>query len=207
WRRMGMLMRGEKFARELEEEMRGHRERKEQELREAGVKERESRYAANRAFGSEMAFRERSAESWGWSWLRDFAQDLRFGLRMLGKSPGFTTVAVLTLALGIGANTTIFSLVHAVLLRTLPFANAKQIGLIHGKTREGVRTGISYPDLEDWRAQAKSFDGMSAWGGQSVNLTGQERPERLRGGFVSANFFDLLGVRAEQGRVFLEGED
>jgi putative ABC transport system permease protein len=202
-----MLARGDKFARELLEEMRGHRDMKERELQKAGASGEEARYAANRAFGNELDARERSGEAWGWRWLEDFVQDLRFGLRMLRKNMRFTGVAVLTLALGIGANTTIFTLVHAVLLRPLPFRNAAQMVLIQGKTTQGARTGVSYADMEDWRQQAQSFEGISAWMAQSVNLTGQEKPERLRGGFVSANFFELLGVTAEQGRVFLPGED
>ena len=142
-----------------------------------------------------------------WPSIDDFLLDVRYCLRILVKKPGFTAVAVLTLALGIGANTTIFSLVHAVLLRPLPFPNAKQIVLMHGRTDQMARTPISFPDLEDWRRQSQSFDGISAFAPQSINLTGQERPERLRGTFVSANFFDLLGVRAARGRTFLPGED
>lgn len=142
-----------------------------------------------------------------WPSIGDFLLDVRYCLRILVKNPGFTAVAVLTLALGIGANTTIFSLVHAVLLRPLPFPNARQIVLMHGRTDQMARTPISFPDLEDWRRQSQSFDGISAFAPQSINLTGQERPERLRGTFVSANFFDLLGVRAARGRTFLPGED
>src|SRR5262249_19252436 len=150
---------------------------------------------------------EQSSEVWGWRWLEDFVQDLRFGLRMLRKNPGFASVAALTLGLGIGANTTVFSLVHAVLLRPLPFPNAKQVVLLTGRTDQVPRIPISYPDFEEFRRQAQSFDGISAWAGQSINLTGQEKPERVRGAFVSANFFDVLGVKAEYGRTFAAGED
>ncbi|MBZ5536345.1 MAG: ABC transporter permease [Acidobacteriia bacterium] len=134
-------------------------------------------------------------------------QDLRHGLRLLAKSPGFTVVAVLTLALGIGANTAIFSLVNAVLLNPLAFPRESQLVVLTGQTHQEKRTGISYPEFEDWRRQSRSFSALSTWMTQSVNLTGVDEPQRVRGGFVSANFFDLLGIRPAQGRAFLKGED
>jgi putative ABC transport system permease protein len=134
-------------------------------------------------------------------------QDIRYGLRMLARSPGFAAIAILTLALGIGANTAIFSLVNAVLLRPLPFAQSQLLVAMFGHTAQIRRTGISYADFEDWRKQNRSFAGLSLWQSQSVNLTGQERPERLRGSFVSANFFQLLGISPAMGRTFLPGED
>jgi putative ABC transport system permease protein len=134
-------------------------------------------------------------------------QDVRYGLRMLAKNPGFTIVAVLTLALGIGANTAIFSLVNAVLLRPLPFPDSRQLVVALGRTNQIARTAISYPDFEDWRKQSRSFAELSLWEAQSVNLTGRERPERVRGSFVSANFFPMLGVVPAIGRGFLPDED
>jgi len=207
WRRARMFVRRGKFARELDEEMRIHREWKRQELRAQGANDEEARHAACRVFGNSLALREWSQDAWGWRWLWDFTQDFCFGLRMLRKNPGFATVAILILALGIGANTTIFSLVHAVLLQPLPFPNGSQIVLLHGRTDKVLRTPMSYADLEDWRRQSHSFDGISAWASQSINLTGQEKPERLRGAFVSANFFSLLGMLPLQGRLFAVGED
>ena len=134
-------------------------------------------------------------------------QDIRYGVRMLARSPGFAAIAILTLALGIGANTAIFSLVNAILLRPLPFRQSQQLVVMFGHTAQIRRTGISYADFEDWRKQNRSFAGLSLWQSQSVNLTGQERPERLRGSFVSANFFQLLGISPAMGRTFLPGED
>ncbi|HEV8131843.1 MAG TPA: ABC transporter permease [Acidobacteriota bacterium] len=134
-------------------------------------------------------------------------QDLRYGVRMLSKNPGFTTVAVLTLALGIGANTAIFTVVNAVLLRPLPFDRPEQLVMVFTKTSQQARNWVTYPDLQDWQTQSQSFIALSAIVPQSVNLTGVEEPTRVIGGFVSANFFQMLQIKAAQGRAFLPGED
>ncbi len=138
-------------------------------------------------------------------------QDLRYGARMLLKNPGFTLIAVLTLALGIGANTAIFSVVNAALLRPLPYDRAEQLVAVFVRTSSDPRAYVSWPDLLDWRAQNQSFAQLAAFVPQSVNLTGrtgsQIEPGRVIGGFVSADFFPLLGVTAAQGRAFLPGED
>jgi len=115
WRRVGMLMRQGKFERELEEEMRLHRELKEKELIADGVEEREARYAANRQFGNAMYLRERGGEAWGWRWLEEGLRDVSFSLRIFVKSPGFSLTAILILTFGIGLTTAIFSVVNLVL--------------------------------------------------------------------------------------------
>jgi predicted permease len=133
-------------------------------------------------------------------------QDLRFGLRMLAKSPGFTTVAVLTLALGIGANTALFSVVSAVLLRQLPFAHADRAVWITGVRPDRSDAPFSLPDFLDYRDHTDSLDSLSAIGNWSANLTGRGNAERLNGARVSANLFEALGVNAVVGRT-LEPED
>ena len=205
--RLRSLFRWTQADQELDDELRDHLERKTEEYVAQRMTQEEAYRRARLDLGGIEQTKEKCRDARGLNWIQDLIQDLHFGLRMLRKSPEFTAIAVLTLALGIGANTTIFSLVYAVLLRPLSFPHAKQIVLIHGRTDQVARTPVSYPDFEDWRRQSQSFDGISAWAAQSINLTGQERPERLRGAFVSANFFDLLGVRAERGRTFLPGED
>jgi predicted permease len=137
-------------------------------------------------------------------------QDLRYGVRVLLKQPGFALVAVLTLALGIGANTAIFSVVDAALLRSLPFADADK--LVHlwetKQNRDFDRREASHPDFLDWRAQgAEVFSGVAGYTGQSFTLTGGDAPERVRGAAVTADFFDVLGVRAAHGRTLRSGED
>jgi putative ABC transport system permease protein len=134
-------------------------------------------------------------------------QDLRYGARMLLKKPLFTIIAVLTLALGIGANTAIFSVVNAVLLRSLPYHNADQLVVLSAVASSGDRDGLSVLETEDFRSQMKSLDDLTAFQSQSVNLTGGERPDRVRGAFVSANFFKVFNLGSVVGRTFLEGED
>ncbi len=139
--------------------------------------------------------------------MRTLLQDMRFGLRTLLKRPGFTVVAVLTLALGIGANTAIFSVVNAVLLRPLPFRDSERLVSVFETTQKIPRDFISVPNLEDYRGQSRVFEGLATFVPQSVNLTGGEEPERVVGGFVSSSFFQILGVQTAAGRAFLPQED
>ena len=141
--------------------------------------------------------------------LGDLTQDLRYGFRMLVKNPGFTSIAVLALALGIGANSAIFSVVNAVLLRPLPFKNPEELVMVWDEaTSQGFPKDTPSPaNFLDWRQQNKVFTGMAATVQQSFNLTGLGEPERLDGRRVSANLFDLLGVRPLLGRTFVPDED
>src|SRR5262245_51016036 len=137
----------------------------------------------------------------------ELLNDLRFALRMLRKSPGFTLVATLTLALGIGANTAIFSFVDAVLLKSLPYPNPEEIVNVWEKPPQGDRNGISTLNFLDWKNQNSVFTAMAASSGGSVTLTGVDTPVQLRARRASASFFDILGVRAAFGRTFAPDED
>jgi putative ABC transport system permease protein len=139
--------------------------------------------------------------------MNSLLQDLRYGVRMLLKKPGFTLTVVLTLALGIGANTAIFSVVYALLLRPLPYAESERLVRLSEKMRDGRRSTVSYPNFEDWRISAQSFGAMSAVRSESFNLTGVDKPLQLRGRMVNWNFFQLLGVRPQIGRLFIEEDD
>ncbi len=136
-------------------------------------------------------------------------QDIRYGIRMLMKNPGFTIIAVLTLALGIGANTAIFSVVNAELLRPLPFRDSgRLVSVATANSRMHSSNGsASYPDFVDWRSQNQVFEKMAAFTDATFTLTGQENPAHLEGASVSADTFDLLGVSPELGRTFQPGED
>ena len=140
--------------------------------------------------------------------MNNLIQDLRYGLRMLLKKPGFTLVAIVTLALGIGANTAIFSVVNAVLLRPLPYPQPERLVALWetNKLRAMSKGTLSYPNFHDARAQSQSFDQMASYYSTSVALTGIATPINLRSAVVSAELFPLLGNKPEKGRWFLPEE-
>src|SRR5678815_5777322 len=139
--------------------------------------------------------------------MRTLGNDLRYGARMLAKKPFFTITAIVTLALGIGANTAIFSVVNAVLLRSLPYHKAEQLVILTGVTPSGDKDGLSQLEAEDFRAGMPSLEDLVAFQSQSVNVTGSDRPDRIRGAFVSANFFQFFKLTPIVGRTFVAGED
>jgi len=141
------------------------------------------------------------------TWLDSFARDVRFGLRVLQKNPGFAAVAVLTLTLGIGANTAIFSVADAVLLNPVPFPHPNRLVDLYEKTNTTSRAGIPYPDLLDWQRDNHGFEGIAGYMGDEFTLTGSGKPARIPGERVSANFFSVLGVRPILGRTFRGTDD
>ena len=138
--------------------------------------------------------------------MRNFMQDLRYAIRMMAKRPGFTVIAALTLALGIGANTAIFSAVNAVLLRPLPFPESGQLVDLSETFKQGFGS-VSVPTLEDWKSQNTVFAQISPYLFTSFNLEGGDTPQRIPGINVGTNYFDVLGVKPTLGRAFLPGED
>src|SRR5215204_217058 len=139
--------------------------------------------------------------------MRNFIQDLRYGIRMMAKRPGFTWIAALTLALGIGANTAIFSAFNAVLLKPLPFPESEQLVDLSETFKPSSYGSVSMPTLEDWKNQNTVFAGISAYLFTSFNLEGGDTPQRIPGINVGANYFDVLGVKPTLGRGFVPGED
>lgn len=210
-RRLGMLLRRGKFDREMDEEMRLHVELREQELNESGARGTDfspmgTHTEARRNFGNALALREASHDSWGWVWLEHLAQDLRFALRMLRKSPGFTAIAVVTLALGIGANTAIFSVVYAVLLRPLPYPQSEQLVAVREAFADGV-TDCSYPDFTVMRAQNGVFAEMAGNTFHALTLTGVGEPLDVSTVDVTPEVFSMLEERPLLGRTFVAEDD
>jgi putative ABC transport system permease protein len=205
-RRLKMLVHRRQFDADLEEEMRLHLELRQQQQIESGVNPDDARAASRRQFGNATVLREKSHTAWGWEWLEHLVQDVRFGLRMSGKSPGFTAAAVLTLALGIGANTAIFSLVNGVLLRPLPYHAPHRLTIVWEKNSDGTRDNVGYATYLDWKAQNQSFEQLALYASwQPVLQVGE--PEQLNGLRVTSNYFRTLGIHPELGRDFLPEED
>jgi predicted permease len=213
WRRLLSLLRRRRYEREMEEEMRFHLEMQIEQNLEAGMSAEEARYAARRQFGNQTWLKEASREMWRLNSIETLIQDLRYGVRTLMKSPGFTFVAVLTLALGIGATTAIFSMVNGVLLRALPYYEPERLVMVWAdrpilQAQFGLEDWpVAVADFIDWRDQNQVFEHMAAMNGGRMNLTGGGEPESVVGLFASASFFPLLHVRFAVGRAFLPEED
>jgi putative ABC transport system permease protein len=223
-RRLAGLFGRDRVASELEEEMRLHLDLRARQLRRQGLAADAAGYAARRRFGNELALHDASARVWGWSAWERLLGDFRHAFRGLRKAPGFTAVAVATLAVGLGMNVAVFSLVHAVMLRSLPYAEPDRLvslweesfrgepsqfktsGQSLGGQTAAQRTTVATANLADY-AGSPAFAGLASCDVAAKNLTGLGRPERLQGEAVSANFFDVLGVKPALGRTFLPEED
>ena len=216
WHRL--FSRRKRMMENLEQDIRDFIERETQDNIDRGMSPEEARYAALRKFGNVTRVKEDTREVWSFCWLEQLWQDVRFGLRQLRRSPGFTAVAVLSLALGIGVNSTIFSVVSTMLLRKPPVKDPDRLMMLSSRNYAAVgasdyasRLPVSPPDFLDWRAQATSFSEVATASSfendiQST-LSGGSQPERVPSGEVSANYFEVLGVSPLFGRAFLPGED
>jgi putative ABC transport system permease protein len=203
--RIRALLRKSEIESELDEELRCHIEQQTEQNIRLGMSPEEARYAAYKAFGGVEQAKERSRDVGGVRWLEYLWQDLRYGGRMLLKNPGFTLVAVITLALGIGANTAVFSVTNAVLLRSLPYRNADELVMVWGNLLAlGMeRMGARAAEYDDYRRQTQIFSETAAFANLSFNFSeGGADPERIAGARVTASLFPMLGVRAAAGRLF-----
>src|ERR1700730_8539455 len=209
FRRWRMWLGREKFDGELDEELRLHCELKERSLVQTGASQKEAGNAAKREIGNALRLREQSRAAWGWEWLEDAMQDVRYGLRMLRKNPGFTAVALLTLALGIGANAAMFSITNAVLLRPLPYTDGDRLVAIsmEDPARGIVRLNISFTRLTLLQQESHTLESIGAYSPSSASMTTQGAPEQLSSAIATGNFFSMLGVTPSVGRNFLPEED
>jgi len=192
---------------ELDEEVRSHLEMAARERVERGVDDDEAVRAARREFGNVELVREVTRDAWGWGFLDRLMQDLRFGVRMIAKSPVFAAVAILTLALGIGANTALFSVVNGVLLNPLPYPEPEQLVTLAESKPNFDSGSISFPNFRDWRKDNRTFSMMGISRSYSYSLTGRGEPEQVDAEFISSDYLVLLGVKPVIGRLFAEGED
>lgn len=200
-------MRRKRMLEDLDADIREHIARETQDNIERGMPPEEARYAAMRKFGNVTRVKEETRMVWNLVWLEQLFEDVRFGLRLLRKNPGFTTVALLTLALGIGANTAVFSLVYAVLLRPLPYRDPSSLLILNETTPKVGTVSVSYPNFLDWRSESHAFSQMAAVHGMDFNLAGVVQPENISGDAVSPNFLAMMGVRPLLGRDFDASEE
>ena len=200
WRR-------QKRESELEEEIQSHLKMAAQDRTDRGETPDQALGAARRELGNVGLIKEVTREMWGWASLERLMQDLRYGLRMLAKSPGFTAVAILTLALGIGANTALFSVVNGVLFKPLPYPHPEQLVWL-AESKPNFATGsISFPNFRDWQKDNHTFSGMAVYRSYNFNILGLGDAEQVRARFITSDFFSVLGVNPVVGRTFVPGED
>jgi putative ABC transport system permease protein len=206
-RRVWYVIRQRRRTADLAEEMAFHRDMKQRELREHGADSRAARFGARRALGSTALAYDQSRDVWGWQWLDDVLWDIRYALRLFRQSPGFAAVAVLTLALGIGVNAAVFSLMNTMLFKGFPSVVRNDRVLYINCQKTGGGCGVSYPDFEDWRAQATSFEGMALVNGLDLTLSDKDLPETMFAAQVSANTFKVIGQRPIIGRDFASSDE
>src|SRR5260370_31809238 len=199
---------------ELNEEVRSHLEMAARERVEKGEEKEEAECAARREFGNVGLVKEVTRDIWGWRWLRDLADDTRYGVRMLLKNPGFTAIAVLSLALGIGANTAIFQLLNAVRLKTLPVKAPQELAEVRIADMKGARGAFNtqYPPVtnpiwEKIRERQQAFSGILAWGKREFNLSQGGEVHTAKGLWVSGDFFTVLGVQPVLRLLFTASDD
>jgi len=192
---------------ELEKELQSHLQMAASDGIDRGESVERAQHAARREFGNVALVQQVTRDQWGWLWLEELLQDLRYGARMLRKNSGFTLVAVLTLALGIGANTAIFSVVNGVLLNPLPYPHPEQLVTLHESKPNFEFGSISYPNFRDWQRDNHTFSSVAISRGFAFSLTGIGEAEQVRGRFISSDFFSTVGVNPVLGRSFAPGED
>jgi predicted permease len=216
-RRLNMLLHRRQFDADLEEEMRLHLELRSEQQVESGIQGSEASAAARRRFGNPMVLKEKSRSAWGWEWLEDFFQDVNYGLRGMGRSAGITVVALVSLALGIGANTAIFSLVDTVLLKSLPVNEPSQLVLFGNGLDEGISDGFpnrwlySYPFYREMQKRNHVFSDVAAAFSMIDKVhgfvQGRSEAEPMAVQLVSGTYFPMLGVQPVIGRAITEDDD
>lgn len=192
---------------DLDEELRAHIDFALEENLRDGMSPQQARTAALRSLGGMTQTKEAYRTRRGLGWLETLVQDLHFGARTLGKSPGFTAIAVLTLALGIGGNTAVFSIVNGVLLNPLPFPHSEQLVTLDESKPNFPQGSISYPNFLDWQRDNHSFSSMAIARSYSFNMTGRGDAEQVNGEYISPEMLSLLGVHPLLGRSFMHEDN
>jgi len=203
WLRLQTLFGRNRSAERLDHEIQFHLEQQIAENTATGMSPEDARHAAMRAFGNPTVLKEETRDTWGWRWLENLYEDLRYGLRMLRKSPGFTATAVLSLALGIGANTAIFSLMDALMLRWLPVRDPQNLVLLH------IRSdfSFSYPMVRALAGQGDIFDGVAGFSGWVFNADSRGSIVAVQGAVATGGYYETLGLNPTVGRLLTQEDD
>jgi predicted permease len=204
---LGRFFRKSKLEAQLDSELRFHLEQRTADLTAAGIDPAEARRRARVEFGGVEGVKDDCREARGTQFVESFLQDIRYALRMLGKSPGFTTVAILTLALGIGANTALFSVVNGVLLNPLPYPDPGRLVTVDANKLQFPHGSISYPNFLDWHRLNQCFSYFAVSRATGFLLTGTGAPEELDAAAVTSDLFPMLGIQPVIGRWFTPAED
>ena len=191
-----------KRQQELDEEIGSHLRMAEQDLIERGETPEEAHYAARREMGNESLIKEVTRSMWGTDWIGVWLQDWRYGVRVLWRNPGFSLIAIFTLALGISATTAIFSVVYGVLLRPLPYDRPDQLVKVSEKSSKGHDMNLADLNFQDFRAQNRSLQGLAEFSSGEASVSGGSEPKRLVVAMVSSDFFPIMRVPPIRGRGF-----
>jgi putative ABC transport system permease protein len=209
-RRLRVLWQRSRMASDLDDEMQLHMALRQERLQQASLPVETAAVAARQRFGDPLRLREDAMDAWGWRWLEQLGQDIRFALRSLARNPGFAVTAICTLALGIGANTAVFSVVSGVVLRPLPFAEPERLMQISGTSPlspAGATLGAeAVQNLDEYRRQARSFEAMAGSEVTARYVRRAEGPERVMTVRAEPDFFSILGVSSLRGRTFGPGD-
>jgi predicted permease len=205
--RIVSVFRTERLAREIREEQESHIAYRIDELIEGGLDEETAGKQARLEFGNQSKLLAESHDTKLLSWLESTGQDLRYSVRTLLKSPSFAAIAIATLALGIGANTAIFSVVDSVLLSPLPYRDSNRLVCLFEEIPSSKRVSVSYPNFVDWRDMNRSFTSIAGYHGINVNVAYNGDTEHLQGEMISAGLFEILGITPIAGRTFQSSDD
>ena len=206
-RRIVAYFRRDRLDDDVAEEIRLHLNLRERALIDSGLAPADAYREARRQFGNTTLIREQTRDQWGGSSIDMLIQDVRYGLRMIRKAPGFSVVAIASLAVGIGASTVLFSFANSFLFRPVNAANAEKVMAVFTSDFDGpLYGGSSYADYEAFRA-VPVFNGLLAWQRAEATLSSQERPDVIDGVLVSGNYFDVLGLQPSRGRFFGDEEN
>src|SRR6187431_890526 len=209
FKRLRALLQHDELDRGLTSEVRFHIEMETEKNIKLGMSPADARLKALRSFGPMEKHKEETRDARGIGWLETLVADLRYGARALLKHPGYALLAVLTLGLGIGANTAIFSVINGVLLKPLPYEHGDRLVVVQQSAPLSGRrnTGVAIAEYFDYRERADVFDGLVEYHQMNFDLINRGEPDRVNTGVVSANFFDLLGIKPVIGRTFVAADD